>query len=70
MDYYIFNTNLDKNGKHEVHIDNCPHKPELQNIKSIGYCTDCKDAIIKAKTNNPGKTFDGCAYCCPACHRG
>ncbi|WP_062320880.1 hypothetical protein [Halolactibacillus sp. JCM 19043] len=69
-DYYYFNINVDRNGKHEVHSENCSYLPNTANRKYIGLVSDCKQAMIKAKADNPSKEFDGCYYCCNACHTG
>lgn len=67
---YYYNKNLDSNGNHEVHHQNCSWMPKEHNKVLIGFSLDCDQAIrdVKAKT---GKTnFDGCYHCCPKCHKG
>lgn len=68
--HYYYNKNIDKNGNHEVHKEECSYLPELQNRVYIGYTNSCSSAIQRAK-NETGKTnFDGCYYCSYECHKG
>ena len=70
MSYYIYNKNVDNNGRHEVHTTNCSYLPAAENRVSIGSHSYCKSAISYAKTLYPSKTFDGCYYCSTACNKG
>lgn len=70
MDHYYFNKNTDDKGLHEVHIDKCSHQPYPYNRVYIGYCSDCKEAIARARSEHPFKSFDGCYWCCSECHTG
>ena len=70
LKHYYFYNYTDKHGNHEVHTENCSYLPSTQNRTYIGYCSDCKDAIKKAKTDYPYKDFDGCYWCCNECHTG
>lgn len=70
MKHYYFNNNVDKNGFHEVHTKDCSYLNITKDRTYIGYCSDCKEAIIKAKSSYPYKSFDGCFWCCRDCHKG
>lgn len=70
MESYYFNDNTDNNGYHEVHTASCSFLPSIQNRTYIGVFSNCSDAIKEAKAKYPHKTFDGCYYCCRACHKG
>lgn len=70
MNHYYFNNNTDNKGNHEVHTSDCSYIPAPNNRTYIGYCTDCKDAIIKVKNEYPLKSFDGCYWCCRSCNKG
>lgn len=66
MGYYIVNKNAQATGEHEVHILNCGLKPEPENRVSLGYHSNCSDAILEAKRHY--LNVDGCFYCCKECH--
>lgn len=70
MEHYYFNKNIDDKGNHEVHTKGCEHMPQIQNQVYIGYCSDCHEAIAKAKKEHGKNNFDGCKYCCEPCHKG
>jgi len=70
MKFYYYNKNTDNKGKHEVHTNDCSYQPNAQNKVLIGYCSNCKEAIKRAKLENPSKSFDGCYYCSNECHTG
>lgn len=67
--YYVNNDQTRNPGlHHEVHTEK--HANEL-NIKSktyLGYYDNCYDAVEKAKEIYADA--DGCAICCPLCHKG
>lgn len=67
MPIYYVNKNAQSNGDHEVHKEDCYRLPEPENRLSLGYFTNCKDAVIAAKKIYP--TADGCYYCSPECHK-
>lgn len=72
MNKYIVNENVDENGYHEVHNeDTCDeaHLPYSWNRKSVGYYSNCNDAVSAAKSQNPYWNIDGCAHCSPSCHK-
>jgi hypothetical protein len=54
-------------GEHEIHVEGCYRLPDLKNRKSLGYFSNCKDALKKAKEYY--ENVDGCYYCCPDCHK-
>lgn len=70
MRTYYFNNNVDSNGRHEVHAEDCSWLPSISNRTRIGYCNSCKEAIQKAQLEHPSESFDGCYHCCKSCHRG
>ena len=55
------------NYNHEVHTEDCQWMPTSHNRQYLGYFSNCFEAMKKAKEfyNN----VDGCATCCPACHK-
>ena len=69
-DFYYFYNQVDKNNNHEVHKESCEYLPSPLNRTFIGYESDCRSALRRAKRDNPGKTFDGCYWCSRACHTG
>ncbi len=64
MDKYYVNNNAQSTGEHEVHKEGCEHMPT--NGTYVGYFTNCKDAVQKAKTIYPN--VDGCYFCSRPCH--
>lgn len=52
---------------HEVHADGCIWMPAPANRQYLGYFSSCAEAVRKTKTFYPN--VDGCAVCCPSCHR-
>lgn len=68
--FYYYNKNLDKNGNHEVHTDDCSYMPIPINRVFIGYEKDCYSAIQRVKNETGKQNFDGCFYCCYDCHKG
>lgn len=67
---YYYNDNVDVHARHEIHTDDCAYLPDLANRTYIGICSSCQEAVQTAKTQHPTQTFDGCYYCCNACHKG
>lgn len=68
MPLYCVNTQPQNNGDHEVHrIDTCPTLPHPSNRQSLGSHDNCYTAVAQAKLTYP--SADGCAHCCPACHK-
>ncbi len=68
--FYYYNSNVDNKGNHEVHANGCNHMPSDYNKNLIGYESDCKAAIQRAKQKTGKSNFDGCYYCCNECHKG
>lgn len=70
MEHYYVNNNptLNPGYHHEVHTEK--HINELKVISKsyLGYYTNCAEAVNKAKEIY--NDADGCAVCCPLCHRG
>ncbi len=70
MKFYYFNDTTDKNGRHEIHTESCSFFPSESNRTYIGYFSNCHEAISKAQSQYPLKSFDGCYWCCKSCHKG
>lgn len=72
MPNYICNKNADDKGRHEIHTDSCTHLPLPKNQLSIGFFSNCQEAINHMVRANPNGNFnfDGCYYCCYPCHKG
>lgn len=66
MNYYYVNDKAQTNGDHEVHQDGCQFMPKSKSY--LGYFSGCHEALLEANKKYPGRA-DGCAYCCPACHK-
>jgi hypothetical protein len=64
---YVVNKNEQATGEHEVHTTECGHKPARENCIALGYCSNCQVALQKALAYF--SNVDGCAYCCPECHK-
>ena len=67
MPQYCVNTNSQSNGDHEVHRDGCSFLPNPENQHYLGVFPTCGPAKAAARKIYP--TADGCAYCCPDCHK-
>lgn len=72
MSSYIVNSNAQANGDHEVHKSprsecTSPRYPSSENQVSLGWFSNCADAVAKAKTLGY-RTADGCYYCSNECH--
>jgi hypothetical protein len=66
MKKYYVNQNVQSNGDHEVHTEDCRYVPSVSNRKYLGEYSSCKPAVTEAK-----KTYsksNGCKTCCPDCH--
>lgn len=66
MRYYV-NDNAQSSGEHEVHKSGCSWLELVTSKTYLGDFTNCKSAVAKAAkiyTN-----VDGCAKCCPSCHK-
>lgn len=66
MENYYVNNTAQKNGDHEVHIDDCQYFKSIVSKKYLGKFSNCKSAVTEAK-----KTYsqsNGCKTCCPDCH--
>ena len=70
MARFIVNKNKQPTGEHEVHnLDvGCNNLPLLANQISLGDHLTCASALSQVQKSNPGRSFDGCKYCAPACH--
>ena len=66
MDSYYVNKNPQTTGEHEVHKEGCKFMPEERNKLYLGYFSNCRDAVKKAKEIYTDS--DGCYYCIPDCH--
>lgn len=69
MPNYCVNRDAQANGDHEVHdVGSCHHLPEPQNRLDLGWHSDCRGAVRKAKETYAQS--NGCYYCCPDCNTG
>lgn len=66
MRYYV-NKNAQLTGEHEVHREDCPWIPDVENRICLGVFYDSRDAVREARKYY--NCVDGCAYCCPESHR-
>ncbi len=66
--YYV-NKQITKNPNynHEVHKATCAYLPSLSNREYLGCFNACAEAIKEAKKRYVN--VDGCAICCPECHK-
>ncbi len=53
---------------HEVHTKDCQWMPSAANRDYLGYYNNCAAAVKKAEEIYAN--VDGCATCCPLCHKG
>lgn len=65
--YYVNNDPQPGSGEHEVHKASCIWLALARSRTFLGYCSDCEEAIAKAKTIF--RQVNGCAYCCKEYHR-
>jgi hypothetical protein len=66
--YYVNKNAQTTSGDHEVHTVNCIYLPLEKNRLYLGVFDSCGPALREAR-----KTYsnaDGCATCCPRCHKG
>lgn len=68
--HYYVNKDATKNPNydHEVHTEDCPWLPSAENRIYLGFYSDCKYAVEKAKEYY--LYVDGCYTCCRECHHG
>lgn len=66
--YYVNDNAQASSGDHEVHVSSCAWLPLIQSKTYLGDFPSCVGAVAKAQTLYPAS--DGCAYCCPDCHKG
>lgn len=64
MKRYYVHKDIDIQGQHEVHSEDCAWLPNDRLY--LGYFTDGKDAVKKAKEIYSNS--DGCFYCCKEAH--
>ena len=71
MKYYRVNKNTfaNPNGDNEVHASDCVHYNQLTNFQPLGEHASCVTAVAMAKRIGYPNA-DGCAKCCPLCHKG
>lgn len=68
MEHYYLNDNQQNNGDYEVHTDTCNWLPLPSNRIYLGYFSNCRDAVTKAKQLYPYRKINGCYFCCKECH--
>lgn len=66
MKFYI-NANTQANWDNEVHNEYCRWLPEFENRIYLWNFESCRQAVQEAKKRYP--KADGCAHCCPTCHK-
>ncbi|NAS31992.1 hypothetical protein GTQ40_13485 [Flavobacteriaceae bacterium R38] len=64
-DYYV-NDNIQSNGDHEVHKENCYWLSFVLNKTYLGNHSTCHSAIKEAKKTYPQS--NGCYFCSNECH--
>lgn len=69
MQKYCVNNDQTANPRlnHEVHTEKHASGLDISNKTSLGYFNSCADAVKKAKQIYADA--DGCAICCPECHK-
>jgi hypothetical protein len=67
MDQYYVNRNKDVQGDNEVHKEGCRWLPNVENRVSLGNCSNCQEAVRKAKAMGYHNA-NGCVHCSSACH--
>ena len=70
MPYYYVNNDQTRNPSlhHEVHTEEHANELNISNKTYLGYFANCVGAVEKAKEIY--SDADGCATCCPLCHKG
>ena len=67
--YYVNNDETKNPGlHHEVHTETHAKELGITDKTYLGIYSSCHGAIAKAKTIY--SNADGCANCCPDCHKG
>lgn len=67
--YYVNNDQTSNRGlHHEVHTETHAIELNIKDKSYLGYYNNCGDAVEKAKEIY--SNADGCAICCPLCHKG
>ena len=66
---YYLNTDATTNPhyNHEVHTEDCTYLPSPKNRIYLGLFNSPRDAVNAAERFY--YNVDGCAVCCPSCHR-
>lgn len=67
MARYYVNKNTPSTGKHKVHKNGCHRMPEPQNRIYLGYFSDTKKAVKKARRYFGNVA--GCYYCASKVHK-
>jgi hypothetical protein len=67
MPNYYVNKNAQPTGEHEVHQDGCPTPASPFNRQALGWFASCRPAVVEARKYY--SNVDGCANCCPECHK-
>lgn len=67
--YYVNNNSTYNPGyHHEVHTETHANELGINNKTYLGYYSGCSGAVNMAKEIY--SNADGCAICCPLCHKG
>ncbi len=68
MDHdYVLSTIRTETGIRFVHKDDCQVRPDETWVEALGRFDGCEAAIAKAR--DIAGNVNGCALCCPDCHR-
>ena len=71
MTRYIVTKNSDNKGIYEIHKKHeCDHLPNPENQIKLGDYSTCFKALSDVRRTYTDRTFIGCKYCCPECHKG
>ena len=65
--YYVRKIKDDR-GYYEVHEASCYWIPKPENREYLGQFYSCSSALSAAETKGY-RPADGCAHCCPDCHK-
>lgn len=66
MAKHYVNKNVQSNGDHEVHKEDCSWLPEVHNRIYLGNFESCRPAVQEARKHYG--QVNGCYYCSSACH--
>ena len=69
MPYYCVNARAQAvSGDHEVHEEGCTYWPDDENVRDLGWHSNCHSAVERAKVLYPFWKINGCYWCSRPCH--